>query len=69
MPAYKVPLETKCAWRSNGRCKKRASYEVYNRWNESQGTFCLAHANARMKQLNTTQAITTEVVQILEAQP
>ena len=57
MPAYKTPLETRCIWDRFGRCKKRATHEVFNRWNESRGTYCTQHANAMTVELNVAHSI------------
>jgi hypothetical protein len=68
MPAYKVALETKCIWDRYGRCKKRATHTVYNRYNESMGTYCMQHANGLLKKLNTVETITQEVVDVLNSE-
>lgn len=49
MPAYSVPLETICIMPG---CRKRATEEVRNTYNERCGHYCTQHAAQRVQELN-----------------
>lgn len=50
MPAYMKPLKIQCA--RGAACGRKASYQVFNTQNSSQGFFCAPHAKVLVKQLN-----------------
>lgn len=49
MPAYRVPLETICMIPG---CRKRATEEVRNTYNERCGHYCKRHAVQRVQEMN-----------------
>ncbi len=48
--AHVIQLSRRCL-----RCEKRASVEVFNSANASQGTFCSAHGKKRLAEIESAE--------------
>ena len=51
--AYMFAIQTACQWE---RCKRPRTHRVCNHINDTMGDYCEAHAEARLKSLQETEA-------------
>lgn len=54
-----MPAHTREIGRQCQRCGKRATVEVFNTYNASQGYYCAKHGDSEVARLNTPETPTT----------